>query len=67
MMVINGTTEGGNITNGKIITAHLTSGDMEGGEFAEGTNILEHATVKGVLTNAVIVNTDIYFIAIGIP
>lgn len=59
MIVINGTTTGGNILNGKIISAYHTSGDTEEGTFAEGTNILEHATVKGVLTNAVIVNTTV--------
>lgn len=56
--VINGRTYGGNIQGGMVLNGILRSGDIDG-MVEEGTNITEKATVRGIVSNCVIVNTII--------
>lgn len=55
---INARTYGGHITGGMILNGIVRSGDVDG-IVEEGTNITEKATVKGIISNCVIVNTII--------
>ena len=54
--VINGKTHNGQITNGEIINGVVRSGDVCGKK-DDDTGIVEHATIKGIISNLVIINT----------
>lgn len=57
IMVTNGDTIGGTIEQGKVLSAMVRSGNVDG-TVEDGTNITTRATIKGaVLSNAIIVNT----------
>lgn len=58
IMVINGYTLGGTITNGRVMTAVVRSGDIDG-TLETDTNITVKATVKGILANVVISNSTV--------
>lgn len=53
---INGKTIGGQITGGKIIAGIARTGNIDG-KPEEDTNIIVHATIKGTIGNAIIMNS----------
>jgi len=49
---------GGEISSGMLLNGVVRSGDIDG-ETEEGTGIVTNATIKGIITNAVIVNSTV--------
>lgn len=56
IVVINGKTLNGSITEGRILNAILRSGDVDGMK-DDQTGIVEKATIKGIISNVVAINT----------
>jgi len=56
---INAKTIGGNIVGGKIIAGIFRSGSVSGGKLEDETNITVDADVKGIIANAIIMNSEV--------